>query len=138
MASFAGIAPALTVVGIYGLLSYTVTRRRHEIGLRIALGARRREVVGIVLWQAGRLVLAGTILGLAGAAGAQRLLKSIVFGARAGDPVFLLSASAVMRSRESPPRICGVAGRVGRSDAGFAKRVRGPARMAGQASIRSG
>ena len=96
MAGFAAIALALTVVGIYGLLAYAVARRRHEIGLRIALGAGRREVLGMVLRHAGRLVVAGIVLGLAGAAGAQRLLESIVFGVRPGDPVFLISASAVI------------------------------------------
>jgi predicted permease len=96
MASFATIALVLTVVGIYGLLSYAVARRRREIGLRIALGAGQFEVLGMVLRQAGRLVLVGLVLGLAGAAGAQRLLESIVFGVRAGDPVFLLSAAAVI------------------------------------------
>jgi predicted permease len=96
MASFASIALVLTVVGIYGLLAYAVARRRHEIGLRIALGAGRRDVLGMVLRQAGRLVVMGLALGLAGATGAQRLLESNVFGVRASDPVFLLSASAVI------------------------------------------
>lgn len=94
MASFAAIALVLTVVGIYGLLSYAVAQRRREIGLRMALGAGRSEVLGLVLWQAGRLVLVGIVLGLAGAAGAQRLLEGIVFGVRASDPVFLVSAGA--------------------------------------------
>jgi putative ABC transport system permease protein len=92
MASFAAIALVLTAVGIYGLLSYSVARRRREIGLRMALGAGRREVLGMVLRQPGRLGVVGLVLGLAGAAGAQRLLESIAFGVRAGDPVFLLSA----------------------------------------------
>ena len=96
MTSFAAIALLLTAVGIYGLLSYAVARRRREIGLRIALGAGRREVLGMVLWQAGRLVAVGIVLGLIGAAGAQRLLESVVFGVRAGDPIFLLPAGAVI------------------------------------------
>jgi predicted permease len=96
MASFAAIALVLTVVGIYGLLSYAVALRRREIGLRIALGAGRRAVLAMVLRQAGRLAAMGLVLGLAGAAGAQRLLESIAFGVRAGDPVFLLSAGVVI------------------------------------------
>ena len=95
MASFAAIALILTVIGTYGLLSYAVARRRREIGLRIALGAGRREVLAMVFRQAGRLVALGIVLGLAGAAGVQRLLQSIVFEVRADDSVFLLPASAV-------------------------------------------
>jgi putative ABC transport system permease protein len=94
--SFAGIALVLTVVGLYGLLSYTVARRRREIGLRIALGAARGEVLGLVLRQAARLVLVGLILGLAGAIGAQRLLESALFGIRPGDPVFIMMAGGLL------------------------------------------
>ena len=94
--SFAGIALVLTVVGLYGLLSYTVARRRREIGLRIALGAARGEVLGLVLRQATRLVLVGLILGLAGAIGAQRLLESALFGIRPGDPVFIMMAGGLL------------------------------------------
>lgn len=94
--SFAGIALVLTVVGLYGLLSYTVARRRREIGLRIALGAARGEVLGLVLRQATRLVLVGLILGLAGAIGAQRLLESTLVGIRPGDPVFIMMAGGLL------------------------------------------
>lgn len=94
--SFAGIALVLTVVGLYGLLSYTVARRRREIGLRIALGAARGEVLGLVLRQAARLILVGLILGLAGAIGAQRLLESALFGIRPGDPVFIMMAAGLL------------------------------------------
>jgi len=95
-ASFAAIALALTIVGLYALLSYAVARRRREIGLRIALGAARGEVLTLVLGQAARLVMLGLILGLAGAAVAQRLLDSNLFGIRPGDPVFLMVAGGLM------------------------------------------
>lgn len=96
MASFAGIALLLTVVGLYGVLSYTVSRRRREIGVRIALGAARREVVGLVLRDAMRLVALGLVLGVAGSIGAQRLLASITFGVRSGDPLFVVVACSAM------------------------------------------
>jgi predicted permease len=95
-ASFAGIAMALTIVGLHGLLSYAVAKRRREIGLRMALGAARREVLGLVLRQAGGLVVVGLILGLAGAAVVQRSLASMLFGIRPGDPAFILIAGGLV------------------------------------------
>jgi putative ABC transport system permease protein len=96
MGSFAAIALLLTVTGLYGVLSYTVARRRREIGVRIALGAGRREVLGLVLRDAGLLVMAGLILGSAGALGAGRLLGSTVYGVRPGDPLILACACCIM------------------------------------------
>jgi putative ABC transport system permease protein len=96
MGTFAGIALFLTVIGLYGVLSYTVARRRREIGVRIALGAGRRAVLRLVFNDAIRLVGVGLIFGLAGAAGAQRLLESITFGIRPRDPVFLVVACSAM------------------------------------------
>ena len=96
MGSFAAIALLLTVTGLYGVLSYTVARRRREIGVRIALGAGRREVLGLVLRDAGLLVMAGLILGSAGALGAGRLLGSMVYGVRPGDPLILACACGIM------------------------------------------
>ena len=96
MGTFAGIALLLTIVGLYGVLSYAVARRRREIGVRIALGATRKGVLGMVLKEAMQLVIAGLVLGLAGAVGAQRLLESIAFGIRPGDPIFLVVACSAM------------------------------------------
>jgi putative ABC transport system permease protein len=96
MGAFAGIALLLTVTGLYGVMSYAVARRHREIGVRIALGAGRREVLGLVLREATQLVAVGLMLGLAGAAGAQRILASIVFGVRPGTPIFVTVACGVM------------------------------------------
>src|SRR5207249_11990048 len=84
MGSFAAVALLLTIGGLYGVLSYAVARRRRELGVRIALGAGRGEVVGLVLREALQLVAAGLALGLAGAVAAGRLLESMVYGVRPG------------------------------------------------------
>jgi ABC-type antimicrobial peptide transport system permease subunit len=96
MGSFAGVALLLTLAGLYGVLSYAVARRRREIGVRIALGAARREILGLVLRQAARLVTAGLILGAAGAFGIGRLLEGVVYGAQPGDPMILVAACVLM------------------------------------------
>jgi putative ABC transport system permease protein len=80
MGGFAAVALLLTATGLYGVLSYAVERRRREIGLRIALGAGRGEVVGLVFRQAAWLVATGLGLGLAGAAAGGRLLRSSMLG----------------------------------------------------------
>ena len=96
MGSFAAIALLLTVAGLYGVLSYMVARRRREIGVRIALGAGRGEVVGLVLRRAALLVTAGLILGSAGAFGVGRLLSNLVFGVPGGIPMIVAGACFVM------------------------------------------
>ncbi len=96
MGGFAGIALLLTVVGLYGVLSYMVARRRREIGVRIALGAGRREVIGIVWRPAALLVTAGLIIGSAGAFGVGRLVGSGLFEVPAGLPLIVAGACCVM------------------------------------------
>jgi len=96
MGCFAGIALVLTMVGLYGVLSYAVARRRREIGVRIALGAARADVLRMVLGGAMRLVAAGLVLGCAGATLVSRLLAAVVFGIRPGDPMIIASACSMM------------------------------------------
>jgi predicted permease len=96
MGAFAAIALVLTVVGLYGVLSYAVARRRREIGVRIALGAGRNAVLGLVLREAMALVTVGLLLGLAGSLGVSRLVQSLAFGIPAGNPIFLAVACAIM------------------------------------------
>jgi predicted permease len=85
-AVFGTVALALTVGGIYGVLAFVVGRRRREIGVRMALGARSGDVSGLVLGQGLRFVLIGLVLGGVGALGATRLLESLLFGVPATDP----------------------------------------------------
>jgi predicted permease len=96
MASFALIALVLTAVGLYGVLSYTVARRRREIGVRIALGAGRGAVVGLVMREAMALVVAGLALGTVFASLTARLLERVLFGVRPGDPLVLVTGCVVL------------------------------------------
>ncbi len=96
MGEFAAVALLLTVTGLYGVLSYAVERRRREIGLRIALGAGRGDVLGIVFLHAARLVTSGLVLGLAGAAIGERLLRLTLLGVGRPDWVLLSVACGVL------------------------------------------
>jgi ABC-type antimicrobial peptide transport system permease subunit len=78
------------------VLSYAVARRRREIGVRIALGAGRNAVLGLVLREAMALVAVGLILGLAGSLGVSRLVESLASGVPAGNPIFLAVACGIM------------------------------------------
>jgi len=84
---FAMAATLIATCGIYGLMAYAVTQRRREIGVRMALGADRRDVLRLVLTRALRIVVAGVIVGLAGAAGVTRVLQTFLFGVTPTDPI---------------------------------------------------
>ena len=84
---FATAATLIATCGIYGLMAYTVTQRRREIGVRMALGADRGDVLRLVLTRALRIVVAGVIVGLAGAAGVTRVLQTFLFGVTPTDPL---------------------------------------------------
>jgi predicted permease len=93
---FAAIALLLTVVGTYGVMAYSVSRRTREIGVRIALGASRSSVLAMVLKQALLLVGAGLALGLLGSLAADRMLQSMLFGVSSVNPVVLVLSSVIV------------------------------------------
>jgi predicted permease len=85
-ASFACLATLLAAVGLYGVLAYTVSQRTREIGLRMALGARSGDVVKLILGQGLRTILAGVVMGIAGALALTRMVESMLFGVTPTDP----------------------------------------------------
>jgi putative ABC transport system permease protein len=87
MGSFALLGLFLAATGIYGLLAYTVSRRTHEIGIRMALGARPGEVLTSTIWQGVGLVGAGLVLGTAAALAGGRILSKYLFGVHSSDPL---------------------------------------------------
>jgi putative ABC transport system permease protein len=93
---FATLALALTAIGLYGLLSYSVTGRTREIGLRMALGARRGDVIRAILRETAWLVAAGVVLGLVAAPAASRVLANLLFGLAPTDAVTFTIVVAVL------------------------------------------
>jgi putative ABC transport system permease protein len=93
VATVAVIAVALAVIGLYGLLAYIVNQRRHEIGIRLALGATRETIFARLFTQGARLVVGGLILGLGAGIWLRRILATFVFGITAGDPATYALAS---------------------------------------------
>ena len=91
---FAAIAMALTLVGVYGVMNYAVTKRTQEIGIRMALGAQPRQVRRLVLRQWLTLSSAGLFFGLAGSLGVMRLISGLLFNVSANDPATLLAVGA--------------------------------------------
>ena len=96
LAAFAGLAVLLALVGLYGVLSHLVTHRTHEIGVRMALGAQRNEVLSLIVAGGLRLIGLGVAVGLGAALALGRYLGALLYGISAADPVLLASVSLVM------------------------------------------
>lgn len=96
LALFAGIAIALAAIGIYSVLVYAVEQRKSEIGIRLALGAKRAHIMGLILGRGLRLAAAGTALGMAGSWGLTRYLESLLYGVTPHDPLTLAAGCALV------------------------------------------
>jgi ABC-type antimicrobial peptide transport system permease subunit len=97
MLAIAGtMALVLGVIGIYGVISYAVSQRQREIGIRLALGAQRRAVLQMVLRQGAKMALAGVAMGIAAAFGLTRLMSSLLFGVTPQDPLTFVAVAALL------------------------------------------
>ncbi len=93
---FGALAALLATIGLYGVIAYVVVRRRNEIGIRMALGATRSEVVGLIMKDAALLVLVGVVIGAIGSLALGRTAASLLFGLKPYDPVTLLAATLLL------------------------------------------
>jgi len=95
-ATLGALGLLLATIGLYGVLSYSVSQRTHEIGVRMALGAQPPDVVGLVIGQGARLVGIGVIVGIAASLAVTRLMSSLLFGVTAGDPLTFVSVAVLL------------------------------------------
>jgi ABC-type antimicrobial peptide transport system permease subunit len=93
---FGGLALILATIGLYGVVSYGVARRRNEIGVRIALGAGSSRVVRMVLTDVGRIVVIGVLIGVALSTAATRLLTTFIYEVKPNDPTTLVGSALLL------------------------------------------
>jgi putative ABC transport system permease protein len=86
----------LTIVGLYGVMSYSVVQRTNEIGIRLALGAQSRDVLLRIVKQGSKLIIVGLVIGLAGAFAATRVIASLLFGVTTKDPFTFVAAAVLL------------------------------------------
>ncbi|HEV2420126.1 MAG TPA: ABC transporter permease [Candidatus Acidoferrales bacterium] len=96
LGAFSALALALAAIGIYGVISYSVAQRTHEIGIRMALGAQRKDVLRMVLKQGGKIALIGTVIGIAAAFGLTKLMSSLLFSVSASDPLTFAGVAVLL------------------------------------------
>jgi putative ABC transport system permease protein len=96
LSTFGAIAGVLAVTGIYGVISYAVAQRTHEIGIRVALGASSRAIVTLIMRQAVVVVAAGLVVGIVGSLVLTRLIASTLFGIEATDPITFVVVSLLL------------------------------------------
>jgi putative ABC transport system permease protein len=96
LGGFAGVALLLAAIGLYGVLAYNVTQRTQEIGIRLALGAQRNQVLSLVVGEGMKLAGAGIVIGLAGALGLTRVMRVLLFEVKPTDPVTFAVVSLVL------------------------------------------
>ena len=96
LGSFAFVAAVLAAVGIYGVLAYWVAQRTQEIGVRVALGAEKSDVLWLVVGQGFKIALSGVAIGVAAALGLSRFFSSLLYGVQATDPLSLAVVSLLL------------------------------------------
>jgi putative ABC transport system permease protein len=96
LAIFAAVALILTIVGLYGVMSYSVAQRTNEIGIRMALGAQTRDVLRLIVAQGFKLILLGLAIGLVGAFAVTRVISSLLFGVTTKDPLTFAAVAVLL------------------------------------------
>ena len=96
LAMFAGVALALAIMGIYGVMSFGVTQRTREIGIRMALGADQGRVLGLIVREGAAMVAVGTVVGLGGALAVTRILRTLLFAVEPTDPVTYIAIVCIV------------------------------------------
>jgi putative ABC transport system permease protein len=96
LTSFATIALLLAVVGIYGVIAYAVAQRSHEIGIRMAIGARRTQILGMVIRQGMVIVMTGVVLGVLASLALGRVMISLLYGVKPNDPAIFVAVAAAL------------------------------------------
>jgi ABC-type antimicrobial peptide transport system permease subunit len=94
--AFGGVALFLATLGIYGVLAYLVAQRTREIGIRVALGSTRSNILGMILREGFQLIVAGLVLGIIGAGSLQKVIAGEIYGVRPLDPLILASVMVLL------------------------------------------